>query len=192
LIDAAMRLFAKDGFAATSMEAIAREAGASTKTIYARYANKEDMLGAVTHRVADRILKGRGEIAIDPAGAEPEKFLTEFGRQLASMFENPEIVGMARLAIAEAHRMPALSDFFVASFTRNVTALRQLLEAWQKAGKLKDLPPDSQDAARIFIEMASGIPRIRALIGKPLSGAETNRHVKTAVTLFLKGCGYRG
>jgi AcrR family transcriptional regulator len=173
------------------MEAIARTAGASTKTLYSRYANKAEVLSAVTSRVADRIIAARTEIAADPAKAEPRAYLLNVGRQLARMLESPELTGMTRVAISEAHRMPELAGFFVASFTRNVTSLREVLETWRRDGRLKSLPANPQSAARIFIEMAVGIPRIRALIGKPLSRRESDAHVATAVDLFLRGCGYR-
>jgi AcrR family transcriptional regulator len=186
-----MRLFAANGYGATTMEAIAREAGASTKTLYSRYANKAEILGAVTERVSDRILASRAEIAPDPGEAEPHDFLLAFGRQLAIMFESKDLIGMTRVAISEAYRMPVLADFFVAGFTRNVTALRDVLQVWRAAGRLPDLPAEPQDAARIFIEMVTGIPRIRALIGKPLGRAEMESHVRTAVDLFLRGCGYQ-
>jgi AcrR family transcriptional regulator len=184
-----MRLFATEGFGPTTMEAIARAAGASTKTLYSRYANKAEILGAVTGRVADRIIAARTEVAVDPADVEPKAYLLAVGRQLARMFESPEITGMTRVAISEAHRLPELAGFFVASFTRNVTALREVLETWQSGGRLQSLPANPQMAARIFIEMAAGIPRIRALIGKPLSRRESDAHVATAVDLFLNGCG---
>jgi TetR/AcrR family transcriptional regulator, mexJK operon transcriptional repressor len=191
LLDAASHLFATNGFGDTSMEAIAREARASTKTLYSRYANKNELLRAVTDRMADRILSARSEIATDPGGVEPRAFLIQFARQLATMFNSAEMIGMVRVAISEAHRMPEVGDFFVEAFTRNVTALRQVLEQWHDAGRLPDLPRSSQEAARVFIEMAAGIPRIRALIGRPLTRKEVDEHVATAVDLFLRGCGYR-
>lgn len=191
ILDAAIRLFARDGFGRTRMDAIAREAGASTKTLYDRYANKDEVLGAVAHRIADRILAAREDIAANPAAADPQMFLLAFGKHLASRFESREMVGILRVAVSEAYRVPRLAEFFVASFTRNVTALRRLIEAWHKAGKLPMLPPDPQEAARIFLEMAMGIPRIRALVGRPLTRKEADAHVTAAVDLFLRGCGYR-
>lgn len=188
LLDAALHLFTRNGFAGTTMEAIARQAGASTKTIYARYANKADILGAVNHRVTDRIAASRQGAAPDPLMQEPRDVLLALGRTLAHVYDVDETVGLTRIAISEAHRLPALGDFFVAGFTKSVKAVGQLLAAWEQTGKLT-LPGKPETSARIFIEMAAGIPRIRALIGKPLPAAELEEHVTTAVEIFLKGCG---
>src|SRR5262245_60890043 len=91
LLNAAMRLFATRGFGKTTMEAVARAAGASTKTLYSRYANKAELLGAVTQHIADRVLAERSGIVADPADAEPRAFLLAFGKQIARMFESPEL-----------------------------------------------------------------------------------------------------
>ena len=47
IIEAAEQLFIKQGFSATSMEEVAAAARASKRTIYARFASKEDLFSAV-------------------------------------------------------------------------------------------------------------------------------------------------
>src|SRR5689334_6638391 len=47
LLDAAFELFSAQGYAGTSMEEIAKKAGASTKTLYGRYAGKAELLKGV-------------------------------------------------------------------------------------------------------------------------------------------------
>ena len=51
------------GYARATMDAIAKAAGASRKTIYARYANKAEVLTAVVNRLLDT--------ALAPHEAEP-------------------------------------------------------------------------------------------------------------------------
>lgn len=54
IVEAARRLFLTRGFRATTMEAIAREAGMSKPTLYARFADKESVLAALgQHIVAE-------------------------------------------------------------------------------------------------------------------------------------------
>lgn len=50
LLDAALQRFLACGFEGTSCEDIARAAGASKATLYARYANKEALFEAVVQR----------------------------------------------------------------------------------------------------------------------------------------------
>jgi AcrR family transcriptional regulator len=54
VLDAAQLLFERDGYPATSMQAIAAEAGVASKTVYLAFATKSGLLRAVW----DRALKG--------------------------------------------------------------------------------------------------------------------------------------
>lgn len=63
ILDAAKRMFEEQGFSATTMHAIAAEAGVVTKTVYTAYATKSGLLSALW----DRTLRG-GEDA-PPVGA---------------------------------------------------------------------------------------------------------------------------
>src|SRR3954463_5761362 len=54
VLEAAQKLFERDGYAATSMQAIATEAGGALKTVYLAFATKSGLLRALW----DRALKG--------------------------------------------------------------------------------------------------------------------------------------
>lgn len=51
---AAQRLFARDGYAVTSIEAIAREAGVATRTVYAAFGAKREILNLICERWLER------------------------------------------------------------------------------------------------------------------------------------------
>jgi AcrR family transcriptional regulator len=50
ILDAAERLFIRDGYVATSMAAIAKEAGVALKTVYVSFETKSGLLRALWHR----------------------------------------------------------------------------------------------------------------------------------------------
>jgi AcrR family transcriptional regulator len=50
IADAARRLFAADGYGATSMDAIAREAGVAARTVYAAFGAKREILSLICER----------------------------------------------------------------------------------------------------------------------------------------------
>ena len=50
ILDAAERLFIEDGYVATSMAAIAKEAGVALKTVYLAFETKSGLLRALWHR----------------------------------------------------------------------------------------------------------------------------------------------
>lgn len=71
ILDAARTLFGRDGYSATSINDIARKAGVSVQTIYARLGSKRGMLVALVDRIDEEV--GLAEVrpllegATDPA-----------------------------------------------------------------------------------------------------------------------------
>jgi AcrR family transcriptional regulator len=57
LVNAAERLFSKQGFHATSLDAVADEAGYTKGAVYSNFASKEDLFFAVYERRVDRDLE---------------------------------------------------------------------------------------------------------------------------------------
>ena len=66
-LDAAARLFARDGFHAVSMRAIAREVGVTPGAVYAHYASKAAVLAAV---YADGVERIAARVEAATAGAD--------------------------------------------------------------------------------------------------------------------------
>ncbi len=54
IASAAQHLFARDGYAVTSIEAIAREAGVATRTVYAAFGAKREILNVICERWLER------------------------------------------------------------------------------------------------------------------------------------------
>src|SRR5262249_52527977 len=97
LLDAALLLFTEHGYAQTTMEQIARKAGASTKTIYSRYSNKDEILQAVVRRSVDAIRRPAAEtISAHAHDIEPQDFLSGLGRQIVTTISG-EGAGLNRI-----------------------------------------------------------------------------------------------
>ena len=82
IVDAAARLFARQGIAATSLDAIAAEVGLTKGAVYASFANKQAVVEAVEAHV-------RMNLATEPlfdASMPLQERLREVGRNLASAF----------------------------------------------------------------------------------------------------------
>ena len=62
ILEAAGRLFERDGYAATTMAAVAGEAGVSLKTVYVAFETKDGVLRALWH------LRLRGDDEETPVG----------------------------------------------------------------------------------------------------------------------------
>lgn len=188
LLDAAERVFVEQGYARATVDAIARAAGASRKTVYARYANKAEVLTAVVNRLLDAALAPhQQEMRARPATREPRALLLQIARELASLSEAPHVAGINRLVFAEALQAPDLARLFLDLHARAADDVRASLESLRDEGSLPRLP-NSRLAAVIFIEMAASLPRLRALLGAPLSRKEAGELTAAAVDIFLHGC----
>lgn len=191
LLDAAQALFVEQGFANTTMEAIAREAGSSTQTIYTRFANKTELLEAVVRRVVEGTVAAHtAATSVDPRGVKPRIYLTSLGKQIVKILST-DGVGLTRLSFSEAHRSAEIQRAAAVGYGRGVGLIRAALERWTEDGVLT-VAGDLDRAANICLSMMTDRPRIRAVLGQPFSEVEAEAYVGQAVDLFLNGCARSG
>jgi AcrR family transcriptional regulator len=189
LLDAAKAQFAEVGYADSTMEQVARRAGASTKTLYSRYANKTELLKAVVNRIIEQSLRAHAAaVSADPKGANPRDFLVSLGQQIVIGLSTTG-VSLIQIALAEARRFPELAATYNATLATGASLFGHALETWKAEGHLPDLP-DTERAARLCISMLTDAARIRAAMGEPMTEEEGAAHVALAADIFLRGCGY--
>jgi TetR/AcrR family transcriptional regulator, mexJK operon transcriptional repressor len=190
VLDAATELFLEDGYDATTMEGIARKAGASTKTLYSRYANKSEILAAVAQHILNRPLSEPSPAAPEVDGADPLPFIQKAAHELAFLYLEAEPAKIMRLALSEGYRHPEVAQFFRENHQRVIERIAEALERWQRAGKLPHLG-HPQITAAMFIEMAASVARLRGILGQAMGRKEIQIYVDTAVDIFLRGLGYK-
>lgn len=189
LLDAAQAVFTRGGYARATMDAIARAAGTTRKTLYARHAGKAEMLSAVVARLLDRALAAMRPTAW-PGLAAPEG-LRRLATELVELTVEDDVAALNRLILSEATHVPELGRLFVDLHERAVDAVARQLDAWRVRGELPGLPADADAgvAAALFVEMTCSLPRLRAVLGIPMPRGERAAHVDHAVELFLAACG---
>src|SRR5579863_431095 len=92
ILAAAQRVFVVSGFGAASMDAIAREAGASKATVYAYFASKEELFGAVVAREGERYFRGFSARELDPGDVETS--LTEIAQRFLQLVLSPDAIAV--------------------------------------------------------------------------------------------------
>ena len=185
-----MELFNKRTFADTTMEQIARRAGASTKTLYARYADKAAVVEAVVNRIVERTLEAHGAAAsLDPRQIDPRAFIVGLGTRIVEGIGG-EGAGLIHAALAEARRFPVITKMYNGTLSRGRGIFRNALEQWQADGLLPDLK-NPEMAAMLLISLLTDMARIRTAMGDPMSREEVEVFIPYAADLFLRGCGYR-
>jgi AcrR family transcriptional regulator len=190
LLDAALELFNERSFADTTMEQIARRAGASTKTLYARYSDKAAVVEAVVNRIIkDALDKHAAATSIDPRQVDPRLFITGLATRILMQITG-EATGLINIALTEGRRFPIITKMYNATLVRGRGIFQNALEIWHQDGLLPDLvnPPM---AAMVLISMLTDMGRIRTAMGDPMTKAEIDAYVPYAADMFLRGCGYR-
>lgn len=184
VLKAALRLFLEQGFGATSMDAIAREAGVSKATLYAHVKSKEELFAAITATCAEQLLAAQTAFEHE---ADIRTALLRFARDHVALLLSPEGAAMYRIVIAEAPRFPELGrTFYESGPAIRLKALADYLQRADAAGTLK--VDDAPLAAREFVGALGGTVHLRAMLGHAdeISTAEQQALVEHAVDAFLR------
>ncbi|MGE0740294.1 MAG: TetR/AcrR family transcriptional regulator [Hyphomonadaceae bacterium] len=186
LMDAAFALFTEQGFEGATMDAIAKRAGASTKTLYSRYANKAEILEATVKRNVERTVAShlRG-FALRPEETEPREYLVKFGMQIGMSNIVDETAGLVRITMAEGHRYKVLTRMYREVTGRAINAVTVALRYWREQGLIA-FDEDAELLAHICFGSMTNEMRIRSVLGDPMNRTELERYVNTSVDLFLR------
>jgi TetR/AcrR family transcriptional repressor of mexJK operon len=188
ILAAAWQSFLARGFGAVSMDAIAREAGASKATVYAYFASKEELFGAVIAREGERYFRGFSAGELDPCAVEAS--LAEIARRFLDLVLSPEAIAINRIIISEASRFPQLGEvFWRAGPERTRVQIEAFLSRAVAAGTLAIA--DTRVAAEQFVALLRGDIHQRQLLrlDDGVDAAELTAVTEAAVATFLKAFG---
>ena len=162
ILTAAWQTFLARGFGAVSMDAIAREAGASKATVYAYFASKEELFGAVVARESERYADGFIAGELDPGDVEAS--LRVIAERFLRLLLSPGVIAINRIIIGEVARFPVLAEvFWQAGPERVRVQLESFLSRAADAGGLEF--PDLRSAAGQFASLVRGEIHLRHLFG---------------------------
>jgi AcrR family transcriptional regulator len=185
ILDIATALFLRDGFGATSIEAVARGAGISKRTFYHRFSGKEALFEAVVRRLVERWTTPFDAALLQAPSVE--EMLRRVAEHILEVALTREGLALHRMVIAEAPRFPEPARILheIGAAAGNDRIARRLQES-AAAGELK--PLDARFAAEQFITMVVTVPRRHALgLGTPFDAGELRGWIDDTVRLFLDG-----
>lgn len=142
ILTAAFEAFHERGYAATSTLEIATRARVSKRDLYALVGNKQQMLIAAIGERAKRF-RAPADMPILRDRATLARVLTAFGTQFVREVSDPHVVGVFRLAIAEAVQAPEVART-LDSLGRESgrAALRHIMTEARAAGLIDGRPAD--------------------------------------------------
>jgi AcrR family transcriptional regulator len=183
IVEAAAALWLRQGFDATSVEAIARAAGLAKGTVYLYFPSKEALLDEAVRRYS--LVPAIEELTRALAGVPFEQAIPRIARGLfARLKENAPLVA---LLLRELPQRPAAARaFFERVVLPTNRSFAAYLEAGVEAGTLR--PLDSFVAARALIGMLMIFVLTQELYGgRELAPLADDAITDTAAELFLHG-----
>jgi AcrR family transcriptional regulator len=157
ILAAAARLFADNGFHATSMAGIITEAGLSAGAVYSYFRSKEDLIGAVADLVmstADEVFEEllAGRAAPSPADVASAMVSGVTERLIADPLTGVDMTRLAVQVWAEALRNPDVLARVAGVVVRLRGHCAEAARRWQEAGNLPaDAVPDQVGAAMLSL-----------------------------------------
>jgi TetR/AcrR family transcriptional regulator, mexJK operon transcriptional repressor len=189
IVEAAQRLFVRDGFERTSVDAIAAEAGVSKRTVYNHYGDKESLFLSVISDFYDSMI-GLVEQLIEqyladvPADALEDN-LVAFASEAALMAaRSSDRSALIRLMMSEGPYFPQLQAMQMRP--RGVTAaIAERLTRLAALGLLD--VPEPEEAANHLFALTMGQMNNRSLFGTMrLTDAEIRRMATSGARAFLR------
>ena len=177
LVAAARRLFGRDGFAATSVDEIAREARLTTGALYHHFPNKTALFEAVFEAVHADLLEASLQASVGAAD-EVELLTRGFDAFLDAVLE-PDV---QRIIILDAPAILGLARFTELDERYAFAAITAALSAATAAGRLR--VDDPETLARLLL---GALTRGGMLIANSATPKETRDAVARSIRVLLEG-----
>ncbi|MEV0231983.1 TetR/AcrR family transcriptional regulator [Nonomuraea sp. NPDC050786] len=162
ILDAAIKVFTDQGYARTSVDAIAAVAGVGKQTVYSHFGDKEQLFLAA-------IQEARSSVGVTPAeppiafSGDPREDLVVLGERILDIALSPRVSAMHRLTIAEVAHHPELQRTWRESSASADHDVLGYLRACDGDGRLR--VPDPIRAARQFAYLVITEGRVETAYG---------------------------
>src|SRR5215468_2772063 len=163
ILDAARQEFATSGYAATSMESVARCAGVSTKTLYRLIPNKAALFEAIITDGIDRFVSRLRLRACD--GSDVEAALREALIACGELILDGTVIGLLRMVIGESDNFPEIVETF---YNKAIKRTESTLANWLKSQDARGLIAidNPTEAAGMLLGMLAFQPQRAVIFGR--------------------------
>ncbi|MEW5683767.1 MAG: TetR/AcrR family transcriptional regulator [Pseudomonadota bacterium] len=182
MLDAALRLFAENGFAGTSMRMLARETGLRESSFYNHFASKDELYQAVIGQWGPmefvQRLKSEEYRALSD---QPAAFFRLCGKHLADRWMDPRDRLFMALINTEGSGGPAQKRYYDALFREEIELLADYCAQFKAAHGL--FAPDPKETARMFV---AGLTLIRRELLMTSTAEPSRAAVDAAVSAYIE------
>ena len=183
ILQGAMQEFLKNGYAATSMDKVAKSAGVSKATVYSHFGDKENLFNAVMQDlVKDKFQTVMGLEAPQSLEQDPQVVLSAMAtKMLESAKGDRSFHNFMRIIIGESGRFPELAKAYVNNVAKPTIEI--LTKYFQSHPTLKLEDPEA--TVRVMMgTMAYFVMLQEMMHGKDIVPLEGDRVIKTLTDLI--------
>ncbi len=182
IVETAAHHFFHHGYAATSIEQVAVDAGVSKVTIYNQFGDKRALFAAAVESECEK-MRGHFSLEAMPAGTIRER-LTAIGEAVVAFLSRPEMIQFERRIAAETVHEPAIGAAFLeAGPWRMKHAFAAYLSHEAEAGAL--VIADPMLAAEQFVSLCKGMGDLERRFGAEVTAEFSRKRITGAVEVFL-------
>ena len=183
MIAAASRAFFDHGFAATSIEQVAADAGVSKVTVYNHFGDKRGLFTAAVECECEK-MRDQFAAAPDMRGSLRDRLIA-IGEAMVSFLSRPEMVQFERRIAAETEHEPEIGAAFLAAGPHRMkAAFAGLMRAMNDAGEVEI--DDVELAVEQFASMCKGMGDLERRFGHPRDSVRDRQRIEGAVEVFCK------
>jgi AcrR family transcriptional regulator len=186
ILEEAMKLFARDGYAGAGMAELARRVGVRKASLYAHYRGKKEIFRGVFTQVLEGYSAhlGRIESAADPGASLRDRLAAIFS-SYASYFSNADAMGFWYRAYMTP---PAFmkGEIYRKSLAVELRFLRRLTRLFREAMAAKECrKQNAGHVATAFYQLLMGFGMAAAFY----PSMNTQRAIRESVSVFWRGVG---
>ena len=174
ILSASTKFFTEQGYAATSMLAIAEQANVSKQTVYSHFGSKEELFSETIKQKCDSY--EMVDLSIDEL-SDPAITLLALARKFIHLLTSKEALAIHKICAFESKTSPQLSElFYQAGPERLAVAVESLLQNFHEKKSLQIT--NTHFAALQFLNLMRGdiVMRLELQTKKQISPTEIDQY----------------
>jgi AcrR family transcriptional regulator len=188
ILDVAKGSFLNQGYAATTMSAIAAELGGSKGTLWSYFPCKEALFAAVIDRATEEFRRQLTQV-LNPAD-DLKVALVRFCRHYLTRIFSVDGLGLHRLVVAETSRFPEVGKIFYERGPRQThLLLAGFIADAQQRGRLQGIDPYLAAQQLIWLCMGGHYQMLLTGAADGVSAEDIAADVEAAMTTFFRAYG---
>jgi AcrR family transcriptional regulator len=187
ILDAALRVFASEGYTGATTRRIAEEANVAEVTLFRKFKSKENLLKEVliNNRTVFSSLDNLIQIETD---VDLEAELRILGKNIAKAMRDKKKDSKRRMFMfmlfEEGRRRPEVSEALSSFLQMNIKPLSEYFELQIKNGKMRTI--NSRSAALTFVSYFVHTSLLRVTLGDSFLG-DSDEEIERFIDIFTKG-----